>query len=346
VLAALLAAALLLTGAAPPPEGASPEPGPAVTTSAPGDPALPAIVAGQLSTPDVTIHFTERARGSVARVLSRIESERAALRPILGESWLQPIAVRLGAGREELEALALPGSAPPAWGIAVAYPGRHLMLLDATSLADPANATTIRHELVHLALGQLGDFPRWFHEGLAVLISGEDFDLGHYAAMHRGVRQNRLASFEALARGWPEHRSDSEIAYAQSCSFVAFLMERHGPAAFADLYRHVREGTPFELAFARAFRTSIGVEGREWEQTLAFRYGTMPVAAAVSLLWGGAALLCVAAFVRRRAAKERNLRRMDLETAAEEGWVEPVQDQTPLPPEDPGASEGPPRLLH
>lgn len=323
MIAPLLAAALLMMGA--------PE---------------PEIIAGQLSTPHVTVHFTDRARGSAPVVLPQIEATRDTFQRLLGRSWPRPIAVRLGVGREELEALALPGSTPPRWAVALAYPEHDLMLLDALSLSEPSNASTIRHELAHLALGQLGAFPRWFHEGLAVLLSGEQLDLGHYAAMYRGVRGNRLSSFEVLAEGWPEHRSESEIAYAQSSSFLSYLIERHGPAAFDELFRHVRAGAPFEIAFARAFHASIGLEERDWRQTLERRYGTVPVAVALSLMWGAAALLCVAAFARRRALKEQNLQRMDAESAAEGEWLEPLPEEAPPPPGTAEPGDGPPRVLH
>jgi len=292
-------------------------------------------VAGEISTPAVTVQYTERARGAARPVLDQVEVAQAAFQRVLGQRWPRRITVRLGAGRAELEALALEGGKPPGWAAALAYPEKDTMLLDALTLGGPQGGATVRHELMHLALGQLGSFPHWFHEGFAVLLSDEGFDVGYYAAMYRGVRTGRIASFEDLAGGFPEHRSEAEVAYAQSASFASFLADRHGPAAFDELFQRVRAGERFETAFAKAFHASIGSEEGDWRRTLERKYGTIPLATLISLLWSATALLCVAAFLRRRAQKLRNLKRMDEEAALEallRAAASPEEDEGPDPP--------------
>jgi hypothetical protein len=312
-----------------------------------------APVAGELSTQEVTIQYTGRARGAAAPLLEQVQASKEGFQRVLGQRWPRRITVRLGAGREELEALAPPGQEVPKLARAVAYPEQDTMLLDAVDLSSPDGPATVRHELTHLALGQLGRFPHWFHEGLAVLLSDEGYDVTYYAAMYRGVRNGRIASFEDLGGAWPDHRAEAELAYAQSASFASFLTDRHGPEAFDELFQRVRAGEPFEIAFAKAFHASIGTEEGAWKRTLERRYGTIPLATLISLLWSCSALLCVAAFLRRRAQKERNLRRMDEEaalealllTAAEPG---PAGEPEPEPEPEPGAPGGgsEPPVLH
>src|SRR5262245_50793388 len=59
----------------------------AATGADPTGVALPAIVAGRISTPDVTIFFTARARGSASVALPQIDAARDAFQRLLGRSW-------------------------------------------------------------------------------------------------------------------------------------------------------------------------------------------------------------------------------------------------------------------
>jgi hypothetical protein len=302
-------------------------------------------VAGELKAGDVTVEYTERAAGAAPRALQVVQEQRGAvhaqLARVLGQRWPRPIVVRLGSGRAEFEGLA--GGQPESWAVALAWPEQDTMLLDALQLTEPQGATTVRHELVHLALGQVGAFPRWFHEGFADLLSGEDFDVTYYAVMYRGVHRETLAHFSQLGGAFPAHRDKAALAYAQSLSFASFLADRHGGPAFDELFQRVRAGEAFEIAFAKAFHATIDFEEGAWRKTLARRYGTIPLATAISLLWSCTALLCVLAFFRRRVEKERNLRRMDEEAALEALLLTAAE-----PPADPPESERPPEppVLH
>lgn len=272
-------------------------------------------VAGELSAPDVTVQYTERAAGAAPSALRRIQEEKAVIQRVLGAPGR--ITARLGAGREELEALALPGTTVPPRAAAYAYPAQGVMVLDALRLADPGGVADVRHELLHLALGEVGRFPGWFHEGLAMLFEGDGSDVAYYAIMYRGVQSGRIHAFEDLAGAMPARQAERELAYAQSASFAAFLTSRHGPEAFDELFQRVRGGEPFEVAFAKAFHVSIGSEEGAWRKTLERRYGTIPLVTLISLLWAGVAALCVLAFFRRQSDKERHLKAMDEELALE-----------------------------
>lgn len=300
-----------------------------------------APVAGELKAEGVTVQYTERAAGAAAFALQMVQEQQGAVQAqlarVLGQRWPRPIAVRLGSGRAEFEGLA--GGQPRAWAVALAYPEQDTMLLDALQLTEPQGAATVRHELAHLALGQVGDFPHWFHEGFADLLSGKDLDVEYYATMYRAVHSDTLAPLSQLAGEWPPHRDDALRAYAQSLSFASFLADRHGGPAFDELFQRVRAHDGFELAFAKAFHATVDLEERSWRKTLAWRYRTVPLATAISLLWSCTALLCVLAFLRRRVEKERNLRRMDEEAALEallltaaEPLADPTESEQPSDP--------------
>lgn len=306
MLAALLTA--LLASSPPPQEG--PLEAPVVPLAGP---------VTTLSFDTARFHVVASTRAELpARALGpELETLRDEVAQLIGRDWPGQTEVRVALGREEYEAMALPGSRPPGWAVALAWPEANVVLVDARTIATPEGKTTLRHELVHVALGRFGHgWPRWFQEGVAQMVTRErQFATGHYSTMAIAIATDRLYDFDALRDGFPERPSDVEVAYAQSAEFANFLFARHGPEQFGELFDLMSQGVGFEQAFARAFHTSIDLEQAEFRRHIALRYPWWPVLfMSGSLLWTASAVLMVIAFVRRRravAAHRANQRRLE-----------------------------------
>src|SRR5215472_16274357 len=276
------------------------------------------IVAGELDTPRFRILHTARAKGAARKLADEVESTRSYFDKVLGRDWSGTTEIRVGLGRQEFSALALPGDRPPDWSRAYSYPTENIIVLEASSLSEADGNTILRHEFLHVALGQLGgDWPHWFHDGLAMFLTGQRSSISQYAALFQAVQQDRIFSFQDLKDRWPEQPSDVEIAYAQSVSFVAFLVERHGTAALGELIDGVVAGRPFETAFARTFKASIWFEEMAWRAQLPSRYSWLPIVANSSTLWALLACVCIAASLRLRARRLRRRREMAAAELAE-----------------------------
>jgi hypothetical protein len=287
----------------------------------------PERVVGEVVTPRFRLLYTAKAEGSARQLAGDIESIRDGFVKVLGRDWPGVTEIRVGVGREEFEALALPGGAPPGWAVALAYPSHRIVLLNALTMAGPEGMVTLRHELAHVALGQLArHWPRWFQEGLAQTLTGEHYSMTHYAALFRAVTQEKVFRFEHLHDAWPDRPSDVEIAYAQSAAFVAWLSTRYGPEGMGRLVDEVATDQPFEQAFGKAFHSSLWVEELAWREGLAARYGWLPLTTSSSLLWLGMTGLVVAAYVRRRKQKEAHLAEMEAQDVAEEAEMRAALD--------------------
>lgn len=118
------------------------------------------------------------------------------------------------------------------------------------------------HELVHLVAAELGQPGRFFHEGLAVAMSGER-TLGKRqvkAAVERG------GSLTAWVRGFERH--DQQVAYAVAGSFVQYLIKTHGLGRVAAFFRSCGPAADPQAAFAATFGSSIDQAGAAWLSTL------------------------------------------------------------------------------
>jgi hypothetical protein len=300
--------------------------------------ARPGLITGELTPPGFRILYTEKSKGSAEALAQEIVAIRASFVRVLGRDWPGITEIRIGRGREEYEALALPGGAPPRWAVAIAYPSHGIILLDSLSLSGPQGPVTLRHELAHVALGQIGRrWPRWFQEGLAQHLTGERVAVSHYAALFRAVTQERVFHFEDLDHAWPDMPADVEVAYAQSADFVAYLASRHGPEVMGRLLDGVAAGERFETAFGIAFRSSLSVEEAAWREGLAARFGWLPLTTSMQLVWLLAPALCVVAYIRRRRQHAARLEAMAAEEAAEDAALrvlaaEAAQRGLPPPP--------------
>ncbi len=285
---------LALLAAAPPPTEPTFE-----------QPALQRAVVETVSFDSQRFHFVaSTGAAQPAHALApELERLRDEVGELIGAEFPGVTEVRVALGREEFVAMAVEGSRPPSWAVALAWPEANVILVDAKTLATSEGKTTLRHELVHIALGRLGHgWPRWFQEGVAQMVTQErPFDTEHYSIMAVAMATDRLYPFDVLRDGFPERPASAQLAYAQSREFVSFLYGKYGADGFGELVKQVGDGVVFEQAFARAFHSTISVEENEFRRAMALRYPWWPVLfMSGSLLWAGSAVLMVVAFVRRR----------------------------------------------
>ncbi len=300
-------------------------PPPAPSTSSPGVSTHGPIETAAIATARFQIVHTPRARGAAEFLAREIEGLRDEVAATIGRDWPGQTELRLGFGREEYEALALPGALPPSWAVALAYPAQGVVLVEAHSLIQGDGQATLRHELVHAGLGRLGPgWPRWFQEGVAQALTGERaYRFEQYATLARAVAIDRVFRFDDLDDGFPERPDDVEIAYAQSAAFVTFLRQRHGPEAFGVLIDRVGAGDAFETAFGVAFHSPLSVEERAFHAELPRRYPWWPLlVSGGTALWAATALLMVVAWARQR----RQLRQRRAEALRVEHLEELARD--------------------
>ncbi len=313
-LAPLLALALMVA----PPPASDAEP---VQIPSSGPLTEGALETSELITARFRIVHTARAKGAAEYLRRDIESMRDDIAALLGRDWPGVTEIRVGFGREEYEALGLPGAPPPSWAVALAYPGHNLVLVEAHSLASGEGPLTLRHELVHAALGQFGSvWPHWFQEGLAQELTGErKWHVQQVATLTRAVTQDRVFDFDDLTAHFPQYPDDVEIAYAQSAAFVEFLRDRHGSFAFQRLIDRVSTGDSFEKAFGVAFYLPLSMEEEAFRKELPRRYPWWPLLlSGGTLVWIGGSGLVVLAWIRRRqAVKQLRTEQLRVETLHE-----------------------------
>lgn len=182
----------------------------------------------------------------------------------------------------------------------------------------------LRHEVTHVLIGRAvrgGDLPRWFGEGLA-MAAGREWDLGDRARVALAVLTDARLPLARLDSAFSGSASEVHAAYALAGDLVRELLLRHGHGIGPGILARVGRGERFAAAFhAETGQSLADFESAYWRRrTLFDRW--LPVISSSVVLWGGIALLALAAFRRRRRRDAERLRRWD----EEEALLEPLPD--------------------
>lgn len=338
---ALLAALL-------PPEraGAAPNrPHDAPVTSSPRA-AVPEVTPeyGSIEEAGIRLVFHPLARERTHALLARALAVRVELTAQLGRDVLGEVQIRIAAAPAQMAGLS--PMEVPTGAAAVAFRDQRLVVM---SLASPIAGEPpdlgdrLRHALAHLALDEAvagHEVPRWFHEGYAVQVSGEDAaqraETLCVAALH-----DRLLGLRDVAATFPDGGvpwgGAPSIAVAEAADFTRFLRERPGRDRFPSLIERLRGGAPFERALADAYETDVDRIERAWREEMARRYSFVPVFAGATLLW----MVIAAGVILRR--RRNDVRRRALGHPFAGAEARPLHDRAP-PPSPPAEDDEPPPL--
>lgn len=162
----------------------------------------------------------------------------------------------------------------PDWGVGVALPGGRTIALDYTRM--PAVGRGIRevflHEAVHALLFQAcGDawLPTWFHEGTAMLYSGE----WKFRDTVSLALEGRVPRLDQLQGRFPRAAAGADRAYRTSLLAVNRLRRQYGDDVVLRVVGATARTGDFETAFFEITGQTVGAFSGEFEHAMNLRYG-------------------------------------------------------------------------
>jgi hypothetical protein len=132
---------------------------------------------------------------------------------------------------------------------------------------------TVRHELAHLVLEQAGwsclggSRPSWLEEGMAVYAEGAP-DAETKAEIKMGIEEDAFLPLRSLNGAFPSDDAGAGIAYSESYSVVAFLLDSYGKASLQVLLDTLAQGAGYDDALQAVYGFNVdGLEGR-WREAI------------------------------------------------------------------------------
>ena len=158
----------------------------------------------------------------------------------------------------------------PDWSGGLAFPEHSAVLIAIGPSELEWGQRAVAHELTHVVIGHytlscLDSTPPWAAEGLAMYTEG-DLEDGFAVYLDEATRQGSLLSVRSLSQIFSNDPDLANLAYAESYSLIAFLVEEFGPEKMVRLLDEFRQGAPEDLALQRVY--SFDRDGLEaaWRQ--------------------------------------------------------------------------------
>jgi hypothetical protein len=211
----------------------------------------------------------------------------------------------------------------------------HLVLDNLAHTATGQLHPVVVHELVHILLHQSCKhgrlLPRWLHEGLAQTLAEDTYlGTGEQDLIWRATG-GRLLPFDELADDFPKDEQQLRLAYAQSHSYVAFLVRDYGIRRLLAAAAATEPDHSFLEALVYYTGRDTNQIGEAWRDYLLNRSGArfrVLLEDGFSIVMLFALPLLALAMIRRMAADRRARERL-------------ARDDPPMPEPDDNAEEPP-----
>jgi hypothetical protein len=209
------------------------------------------------------------------------------------------------------------GGDTPRSVVAVADPGKHSIYLKSPQILkgrDREIERIVAHECVHIFLSEIGRrLPKWFDEGCAMHVAG-DWDFSTSLVLGKAVLIGSLLPFTEISKAFPSDERMARVAYAQSASFVSFLMKTYGKECLRSLFDTLRgEDKSFSTSFKEVYKTDLASCWMDWSQDLRRRYFWLGVIPSSLFIWLFVTALFFLAYGWKLKRTKKRLREWDEE---------------------------------
>jgi len=212
----------------------------------------------------------------------------------------------------------------PTWVAAVAIPSRGEIVISLQSTGELYRLrSTLRHELLHHAIGALGAeafqrLPAWFHEGLAEDFSGEIYLAESGLSLSWMAMSGHLRYLSDFEHDFGREGMRAAEGYAQGHAFVQMLRQDFGPLVVPRILQAVHQGMTFERAILESTgQALVELEERMRSQLTSFRRMAQEFYRHfITMLFALACLLLPFIWLRRKRRRQR----------MEEKWEQQEED--------------------
>jgi hypothetical protein len=197
----------------------------------------------------------------------------------------------------------------PDWGAAVALPERKLIAIKSPDKFNLGKSLQelLAHEYAHLVVAQRTGFyfpPRWFDEGMAMLVSTE-WGWSDNLAMSKAAVFGDFIPLRSIEEVNRFSQDKAQVAYAQSYLAVKYLFDEYGINAVNKFLDEVAGGFSFDDALVASTGSSYSEFENEYLQYLRTHYNLVTLFTDTMYFWLALAVIVViGAFLQFRKRRK------------------------------------------
>ncbi len=197
----------------------------------------------------------------------------------------------------------------PHWGAAAAYPPQQLIAIKSPDEFNVGKslAELLAHEYAHLALAERTGFyhaPRWFEEGLAMMVSTE-WSWTDNLAISKASAFGSLLPLPEIELVNRFGETKAQTAYAQSYLAVKYFYDQYSHDAVNRFLDRIAAGDSYDKALLASTGSDYAEFNEEIHSYLLSHYNLVTLLADTMFLWIGLAIIVViGAFLKFRKRRQ------------------------------------------
>jgi hypothetical protein len=154
------------------------------------------------------------------------------------------------------------------WTGALAYPKYNIVLVPVNTTILTWAQGALAHEITHLRVGEavfgpFGDIPTWLNEGIAQYAEGPLLT-NERETLEKAFANNSLITIRSLSGSFPTDSNQAHLAYVESASFTAYLINIFGWEKINQLLAIFKDGSTYDKAMLKVYGADTNALDQQW----------------------------------------------------------------------------------
>lgn len=217
----------------------------------------------------------------------------------------------------------------PEWGGGGAIGKNKIVIpIDKKAIYKKNSAVTISHELTHIAINRICDkvkVPRFFHEGVAMYLSG-DISLNEQSALSMALFTQSLIPLLSIDSVNYFSQSRAQLAYAQSRLTVDYLVKNYDREVLSLILKSSIKNGDFEIGLKDELDISIHQLDSLSRSHIAQTYSNLFWIIDNYILWISILLLFLTAYILTIIRNRRKMKALEEADRLEEERLASLED--------------------
>ncbi|MFC2010326.1 peptidase MA family metallohydrolase [Chloroflexota bacterium] len=222
---------------------------------------------------NVNLYWYEGGQSFAGELMSAAQEALSRLAEDTGSYLKRPVNIYIYANSDDLQGAMI---FPQEWTGGVAFTEYGTIAIGINPVQLDWGKRTMAHELTHLVIRQMTfnpyiDLPTWLNEGLAMYNEGT-LTAGFVSSLITAIAENSLISVRSLASPFSTDADEAGLSYAQSYSFVEFLVTGYGQEKMLDLLTIFSLGCGYDQALREVYGFDMDGLNALWRDYVTVRY--------------------------------------------------------------------------
>ena len=257
-------------------------------------------------------YYFNPSDSSFVKSLSKvIEPEFEDLKQIFNHNLKNKIKIFLPDTEEDFEKLT--GGRLPEWSGAVAISENKIIIVKPQKFKDDNKLiTTIKHELVHIILGDKlidNNLPLWLNEGLATYLSDNSTDGNEGLIISNAIAASKVIELKEINQLMELNTASANLAYLEAKIAAEYLISQIGITNLPNFLEDINKSDNQDIAFKKYLGYDLIDFEYFWYNYMKDKYQWMIVLNFDNFIWILLILIVVVAYI---LIKVRNYKKIKI----------------------------------